>query len=155
MSVVKAVSEKSTAIWTRLGRPRHLSLPMDYIPGRPIAMYRIGQIHALIGGFHLKMGTLITALTTALLAVAAHAQSNPSLATSRGQRTGYPYKEMKPGIKRKWTTSYTGTKTKHTMMRSKAFPCPKKSATPERTLAKTSEDFVLHQATGDQELLLN
>jgi hypothetical protein len=44
----------------------------------------------------LKMRTLIAALTIVLLTVAAHAQSNPSLGTSRGQRTGYPHKEMKP-----------------------------------------------------------
>ena len=45
----------------------------------------------------MKLRTLIAALTIALLPVAAHAQSNPSLATSRGQRTGYySYKELKP-----------------------------------------------------------
>lgn len=44
-----------------------------------------------------KMRTFIAALTIALLPVAAHAQSNPSLATSRGQRAGYDsYKEWKP-----------------------------------------------------------
>ena len=43
------------------------------------------------------MRTLIAALTIALLPVAAHAQSNPSLSTSLGQRSGYhSYREMKP-----------------------------------------------------------
>jgi hypothetical protein len=43
------------------------------------------------------MRTLIAALTIALLPVAAHAQSNPPLTTSRGQRLGYPsYRDMKP-----------------------------------------------------------
>jgi hypothetical protein len=43
------------------------------------------------------MRTLIAALAIALLTVAVHAQSNPSLTTSRGQRTGYhSHKEMKP-----------------------------------------------------------
>jgi hypothetical protein len=47
------------------------------------------------------MRTLIAALATALLTVAVHAQSNPSLTTSRGQRTGYhSYKEMKPRYQR-------------------------------------------------------
>jgi hypothetical protein len=45
----------------------------------------------------MKKRTLIAALTIASLPVAAHAQSNPSLATSRGERTGYhSYKEFKP-----------------------------------------------------------
>jgi hypothetical protein len=44
----------------------------------------------------LKM-RIIAALAIALLPVAAHAQSNSSLATSRGQRAGYhSYKEWKP-----------------------------------------------------------
>ena len=43
------------------------------------------------------MRMLIAALTIASLPVAAHAQSNPSLTTSRGQRSGYySYQELKP-----------------------------------------------------------
>jgi hypothetical protein len=57
-------------------------------------------------------------INSALLPVAAHAQSNPSLATSRGQKY-HSYQEMNPGIKRKWTTRYTKRKTNHTKTRSK------------------------------------
>jgi len=43
------------------------------------------------------MRMLIAAATIALLPVAVHAQSNPSLGTSRGQRAGHQsYKEWKP-----------------------------------------------------------
>jgi hypothetical protein len=43
------------------------------------------------------MRMLIAVLAIALLPAAAHAQSNPSLTTSRGQRSGYhSYKEVKP-----------------------------------------------------------
>jgi hypothetical protein len=43
------------------------------------------------------MRMLIAVLTIASLPVAAHAQSNPSLTTSRGQRSGYySYQELKP-----------------------------------------------------------
>jgi hypothetical protein len=43
------------------------------------------------------MRALIAALIIALLPVAAHGQSNPSLTTSRGQRSGYySYEEIKP-----------------------------------------------------------
>ena len=45
----------------------------------------------------MTMRKLIAALTIASLPVAAHAQSNPSLTTSRGQRSGYySYQELKP-----------------------------------------------------------
>ena len=45
----------------------------------------------------MKMRMLIAALIIASLPVAAHAQSNPSLTTSRGQRSGYySYQELKP-----------------------------------------------------------
>jgi hypothetical protein len=39
------------------------------------------------------MRTLIAALTIALLPVAAHAQSNPSLTTSLGQKVGITHTE--------------------------------------------------------------
>jgi hypothetical protein len=43
------------------------------------------------------MRTVIAALVIALVAIAAHAQSNPSFESSRGQRTGYQSdKVMKP-----------------------------------------------------------
>lgn len=43
------------------------------------------------------MRTLIAALAIALSPVAAQAQSNSSLATSRGERSGYQsYREIKP-----------------------------------------------------------
>ena len=43
------------------------------------------------------MRTLVAVFAIALLPVAAHAQSNPSLTTSRGERLGNPsYRVMKP-----------------------------------------------------------
>jgi hypothetical protein len=64
------------------------------------------------------MRTLIAALTIALLPVAAHAQSNPSLATSRGQKY-HSYQEMKPRYQKEMDDALYKTKDNHTKMRSK------------------------------------
>ena len=77
---------------------------------------------------HETMKALIAALAIALLPVAAHAQSSPSLTSSRGQRIGYHgYKELKP---RYHTDMDRKTKNQQYEDALKSIPDVKKEADP-------------------------
>jgi len=77
------------------------------------------------------MRRLIAALAIALLPVAAHAQSNPSLATSRGERSGYQsYREMKPRYQREMDDALYKTKDKSYEDALKSIPDAKKESDP-------------------------
>jgi hypothetical protein len=75
------------------------------------------------------MRTLIAALTIALLPVAAHAQSNPSLATSRGQKY-HSYQEMKPRYQKEMDDALYKTKDKSYEDALKSIPDSKKESDP-------------------------
>jgi hypothetical protein len=79
----------------------------------------------------MKMRTLIAALAIASLPVAAHAQSNPSLDTSRGQRSGYySYKELKPRHQREMDYESYRRKEKSYEDALKSIPDSKKEPDP-------------------------
>ena len=79
----------------------------------------------------MKMRTLIAALTIVSLPVAAHAQSNPSLDTSRGQRSGYhSYKELKPRHQREMDYESYKMKDKSYEDALKSIPDSKKESDP-------------------------
>ena len=81
----------------------------------------------------MKMRTLIAALTIVSLPVAAHAQSNPSLDTSRGQRSGYhSYKELKPRHQREMDYESYKMKEKSYEDALKSIPDSKKESDPWR-----------------------
>jgi hypothetical protein len=71
------------------------------------------------------------ALTIALLPVAAHAQSNPSLSTSLGQRSGYhSYREMKPKHQKEMDDELFRMKDKSYKDALKSIPDSKKESDP-------------------------
>jgi hypothetical protein len=79
----------------------------------------------------MKMRTLIASLTIVSLPVAAHAQSNPSLDTSRGQRSGYhSYKELKPRHQREMDYESYKMKDKSYEDALKSIPDSKKESDP-------------------------
>jgi hypothetical protein len=81
----------------------------------------------------MKMRTLIASLTIVSLPVAAHAQSNPSLDTSRGQRSGYySYKELKPRHQREMDYESYKMKDKSYEDALKSIPDSKKESDPWR-----------------------
>jgi hypothetical protein len=81
----------------------------------------------------MKMRTLIASLTIVSLPVAAHAQSNPSLDTSRGQRSGYySYKELKPRHQREMDYESYKMKEKSYEDALKSIPDSKKESDPWR-----------------------
>jgi hypothetical protein len=79
----------------------------------------------------MTMRTLIAAMAIASLSVAAHAQSNPSLDTSRGQRSGYySYRELKPRSQREMDYQSYKMKEKSYEDALKSIPDSKKEPDP-------------------------
>jgi hypothetical protein len=74
------------------------------------------------------MKTLVAALAIALSLVVAHAQSNPSLGTSRNQRIGY--QEMKPRYQKKMDDELYKVKDKSYEDALKSIPDSKKDPDP-------------------------
>ena len=73
----------------------------------------------------------VAVLIIALLPVAAHGQSNPSLTTSRGQRSGYySYEEIKPRYQKQRDDELYKTKNKSYEDALKSIPDYKKEIDP-------------------------
>ena len=75
------------------------------------------------------MRTVIAALVIALVAIAAHAQSNPSFESSRGQRTGYHHKVMKPRYQKDMDEELRDRSYRDAL---RSIPDPKKDSDPWR-----------------------